>query len=121
MADRPPSWIGDAAVLVLATLGTYGALVFDRPRTAVLVYLLGVLLVGARYGLYRGISAALVASFIYNFFLSEPVFRLGASSVDELVPLLAFNLCAIISGGLAGRLNDRARAAPKPRMPCCSS
>jgi two-component system sensor histidine kinase KdpD len=110
-SDGPRGWLGDAAILVLATLGTYGALVFDRPRTAVLVYLLGVLLVGARSGLYRGVLAALAASFIYNFFLSEPVFRLGAGSLDELVPLLAFNLCAIISGGLAGRLNDRARAA----------
>lgn len=105
------SWLGDAVILTLATTGTVVALDLDRPRTAVLVYLLGVMFVGAMSGLYRGLLAALIASFIYNFFLSEPVFRLGVSSFDELVPLLAFNVSAIVSGGLAGRLNDQARAA----------
>lgn len=110
-ADRAHSWLGDAAILVLATAATYYAIAVDRPRTAALAYLLGVMFVGARSGLRRGIIAALIASFIYNFFLSEPVFRLGVTSLDELVPLLAFNVSAVVSGGLAGRLNDRARAA----------
>jgi two-component system sensor histidine kinase KdpD len=105
------SWAGDAVILGVATLGTIAALDLDRPRTAVLVYVLGVMFVGARSGLYRGVLAALIASFIYNFFLSEPVFTLGVTSFDEMVPLLAFNVCAVVSGGLAGRLNDRARAA----------
>lgn len=108
---RWTSWTIDAAILGLATLCTAVALQLDRPRTAVLVYLLGVLFIGSRSGLYRGIVAALAASFVYNFLLSEPVFRLGASSVDEIVPLLAFNISAVVSGGLAGRLNDRANAA----------
>ena len=108
---RSLSWAGDAAILGVATLGTIVALDLDRPRTAVLVYVLGVMFVGARAGLQRGVLAALIASFIYNFFLSEPVFTLGVTSFDEMVPLLAFNVCAVVSGGLAGRLNDRARAA----------
>lgn len=109
--DVSGGWPADATILVLATAGTYFALMVDRPRTAVLVYLLGVLLVGARSGLYRGLLAALVASFIYNFFLSEPVFRFGVTSFDEFVPLIAFTISAVVSGGLAGRLNDRAKAA----------
>ncbi len=109
--DISTSWVGDAAILALSTAGTYASIALDRPRTAVLVYLLGVLFVGARSGLRRGIAAALIASFVYNFALSEPVFRFGVTSFDQLVPLLAFNISAIVSGGLAGRLNDRARAA----------
>jgi two-component system sensor histidine kinase KdpD len=105
------SWLGDAAILLSATAGTVLTLNLERPRTAVLIYLLGVMFVGARSGLYRGVLAALIASFVYNFFLSEPVFRLGATSLDELVPLLAFNVSAIVSGGLAGRLKDSAGAA----------
>lgn len=105
------SWLLDAAILFVGTAGTYLAIGLDRPRTAALVYLLAVLVVGARSGLYRGLLAALIVSFIYNIFLSEPVFRLGVTSFDELVPLLAFNATAVISGGLAGRLNDRAKAA----------
>lgn len=111
VANAVARWLLDAAILVAGTAGTYLAIDMDRPRTAALVYLLAVLVVGARSGLYRGLLAALIASFIYNFFLSEPVFRLGVTSLDELVPLLAFNATAVISGGLAGRLNDRAKAA----------
>jgi len=105
------SWLGDAAILISATMGTVVALNVERPRTAALIYLIGVMFVGARSGLYRGVLAALIASFVYNFFLSEPVFRLGVTSLDELIPLLAFNVSAIVSGGLAGRLKDRAQAA----------
>jgi len=105
------SWLGDTAILVAATMGTIVTLNVERPRTAVLIYLIGVMFVGARSGLYRGVLAALIASFVYNFFLSEPVFRLGVTSLDELVPLFAFNVSAIVSGGLAGRLKDSARAA----------
>lgn len=64
-------------------------------------------------GVRGGLVAALFASAIYNFFLSEPVLQFGAASADEYVPLIAFNLCAIISGGLAGRLNERARIAER--------
>jgi two-component system sensor histidine kinase KdpD len=104
-------WLLDAMILLLATAGTYLTAQADRPVTSVLIYLTGVIFIGARSGLFRGVAAALVASFIYNFFLSEPRFRLGVTSVDELVPLIAFNLSAFISGGLAGRLQDAARAA----------
>lgn len=64
-------------------------------------------------GVRGGLVAAFFASAIYNFFLSEPVLQFGAASADEYVPLIAFNLCAIISGGLAGRLNERARIAER--------
>lgn len=104
-------WLIDGLILLAATVATYAAADWDRPVTAVLVYLTGVTVIGARSGLYRGMAAALLASFIYNFFLSEPRFRLGVTSVDELVPLIAFNLSAFVSGGLAGRLQDSARAA----------
>lgn len=111
---RPRGRVHDLADVVLfsvATLGTYAAQELDRPITAVLVYLTGVIVLGARSGLSRGIVAALSASIIYNFFLSEPVFRFGVSTLDEAVPLIAFNLSAILTGALAGRLKDRAAAA----------
>lgn len=102
---------GDTLVFALASSGTYLAQLEDRPITAVLVYLSGVLIVGARSGMYRGLIAAILASLAFNFFLSEPVFRFGASTLDEIVPLLAFNLSAIFSGALAGKLKDSAKAA----------
>ncbi len=115
--SRPaPRWLAPAsatALFVATTLLAYLAQGYDRPISAALLYLLGVLLIGAGWGLWPGLIAALSASVIYNFFLSEPVLRFAVSSLDELVPLIGFNLTAICSGALAGRLNDRARAAEK--------
>lgn len=95
----------------LATACAYLAQANGRPISAVLIYIVGVTTIGAISGLRGGVAAALVASGIYNFFLSEPLLQFGAASIDEYVPLVAFNLAAVLSGALAGRLNDRVRAA----------
>jgi two-component system sensor histidine kinase KdpD len=115
-AKPAPAWLSSAAALALfsaSTLFAYLAQEYDRPISATLVYLLGVLLIGAGWGLRPGLISAISASVIYNFFLSEPVLRFTVTSLDEIVPLIAFNLTAICSGVLAGRLNDRARVAEK--------
>jgi two-component system, OmpR family, sensor histidine kinase KdpD len=115
-AKQAPAWLSSAAALALfsaATLLAYLAKTYDRPISSTLVYLLGVLVIGAGWGLRPGLIAAISASVIFNFFLSEPVLRFTVSSLDEIVPLIAFNVTAICSGVLAGRLNDRARVAEK--------
>lgn len=101
----------DLAIFVIATAGTWAAQLWDRPRTAVLVYVIGVMIIGGRSGLARGSAAGVAASVIYNFFLSEPLFRFGVTSSDELIPLLAFNISAVLSGAMAGRLKDSVSAA----------
>lgn len=96
----------DLAIFLAATVGTYYAQLLDRPRTAVLVYVVGVLVIGGRSGLARGIMAGIGASLIYNFFLSEPLFRFGVTEADEVIPLVVFNVTAVLSGAMAGRLKD---------------
>jgi len=101
----------DIAIFALATVGTYFAQMWDRPRSAVLVYLVGVTLIGARSGLAWGVTAAVTASLIYNLFLSEPLFHFSASSAEELIPLIAFNVTAVLTGAMAGRLKDSVKLA----------
>lgn len=101
----------DLGVFSLAVAGTYLAQFGDRPITAVLVFLSGVILIAFRSGLISGMIAAVGASLIYNFFLSEPTFRFGITSADEAVPLLAFNVAAIAAAALVGRLKDSAQKA----------
>ncbi len=103
--------LGNLLIFALATGTVYLAQAADRPITAVLIYVTGVVLIGARSGLLAGLLGALGASFIYNFFLSEPAFRLGLTSADEVVPLIAFNISAIVSGTAAGRLRDSEKLA----------
>ncbi len=98
------SFLGDLAIFSLATAGTYLAQQLDRPITSVLIYLTGVILIGAKSGLQQGVIGAIAASLIYNFFLSEPAFSFGVSTADEIVPLMAFNISAIVTAALAGLL-----------------
>lgn len=109
--QRPYSRAAALAVFILAASASALAQQTSRPVTAAIVFLLGVTLVGALEGLRGGLVAAVLASVIYNFFLSDPVFRFSLTSADEYVPLIAFNLSAAMSGLLAGRLKDRALAA----------
>ncbi|KPL68314.1 hypothetical protein SZ64_09390 [Erythrobacter sp. SG61-1L] len=102
---------GDVMIFSLATAGTYLAQSWERPISAVLIYLVGVMAIGARSGLTWGLAAALSASLVYNFFLSEPVFSFSTPSADEWIPLIAFNASAILSGAMAGRLKDSVKLA----------
>lgn len=110
MAPGLPHWAADALprhllaalVFVCATTFAFLAHSWDRRVTTAIVYLFGVVAVAGIAGLRGGILAALTASLTYNFFLSNPVFRLGLSTAEDLVPLLAFNVSAIASGLLAG-------------------
>lgn len=101
----------DLTVFSLAVVGTYLAQSADRPITAVLVFLSGVIVIAFRSGLANGMMAAVGASLIYNFFLSEPTYRFGITSADEAVPLLAFNVSALVAAALVGRLKDSAQKA----------
>ena len=101
----------DALIFAVAMGCTYAAQQADRPITAVLIFLTGVILVAFRSGLATALVAAIAASLVYNFFLSEPTYRFGITSTDEAVPLLAFNIAAILAGALVGRLKDSARKA----------
>jgi two-component system sensor histidine kinase KdpD len=96
-----------ALAAALAAAAQYG----ERPITAAIVFIFGVTLVGALEGVWGGVAAAVLASLLYNFFLSDPVFSFGLRSADEYVPLIAFNASAAASGFLVGRLKDRAQAA----------
>lgn len=108
-----PGWLLDCILFVVATAGTHLAQVADRPITAVLVYLVGVILIAVHSGVYAALIAAFAASFVYNFLLSEPVFEFGVTTVDEAVPLIAFNATALITGTLVGRLRDTANKASR--------
>lgn len=101
------------AIFITGTLATYVAQTMERPVSAALIYVSAVTMIGAVNGLRGGLLAGIGASFFYNFFFSEPVLDFGVTTSDEYVPLIAFNLSALLSGVLAGRINDRARAAER--------
>lgn len=87
----------------------------QHPVTAAVVFVVVILINGAVGGLAMGLLAAALASIIFNFFLRFPVYQFGFDSIDDVVPLFAFTITAIVSGALSGRLADRARVAENAR------
>jgi two-component system sensor histidine kinase KdpD len=76
-----------------------------------LAFTFAIVLLAAKGGLKVGLIAAVAASAVYNLLLSDPVLRFGVRSIDDLMPLLAFNISAIASGYVTGRLRDEARTS----------
>ena len=111
LMGRVPAQALAVSIFLLATAAAIGAQRTQLPLTAAIIYLLGVTVVGALVGIRGGLAGAVAASLIYNFFISDPVFRFSLVSAEEYVPLIAFNLGAAASALLAGRLKERALAA----------
>ena len=76
-----------------------------------LVFVLGITLAGATMGLGAALLAAMTSFLFYNFYFAEPVLTFRFDTLDDLAPLIVFNLTAVISGVLAGRVRDQAAAA----------
>jgi two-component system sensor histidine kinase KdpD len=100
-----------AATWLVATVAAWLARDTGQPQSSALVYLFGIILIGAIEGVGGGIVAGIFASLFYNFFLTDPLFRFTFGSPDEFVPLIAFSSSAVAAGWIAGRLRDRALAA----------
>ena len=107
-SPRPLVHAISVGCFVAAGLGSAIAQSSGRPITAAILFLLGVVVAGTLEGVWGGLIAALVASLAYNVFLIEPTFRFSLASIEDYVPIIAFNAGAIASGLLTGRLRDRA-------------
>jgi two-component system sensor histidine kinase KdpD len=101
--------LAHALLVVLCLAAGYLTHLNSRPVTTALALVFAVVLVAARYGLRAGIVAGIAVSISYNLVFSDPFLRFGLRSIDDLVPLIAFNLSAVASAYLAGRLRDEAQ------------
>lgn len=99
-----------AATLALSSLAAFAAHDFGEVASA-LVFVLGITIAGALSGLASALLAALAAFLIYNFYLTEPALTFRLATGGDIAPLIVFNLCALVSGVLAGQLKDHAQAA----------
>jgi two-component system sensor histidine kinase KdpD len=98
------------AIVAAATGGGYFWSQLPDARNLSLVFFGAILLTGAWLGTQPALFAAVLAFFSYNFFLIEPRFSLHLGPADFLA-FVAFLVGALLVGGLAGRLSDRARDA----------
>jgi len=108
-----PRLAATAVLFALATAASFLAQDFEKPVTAALVYVLGVTLIGATQGPMLALISALLAAAIYNFAIAEPAFVFRFAGLDDFVPLVAFSICALTSGVLAGRLKSKAQQSQR--------
>lgn len=73
-----------------------------------LFFLVGVLGVASRFGLWPSVYASVLAFLAYNFFLTEPYYTFEVAHQNVLMTLFLFLLVAIVTGNLAARLRDQA-------------
>ncbi|WP_374614779.1 ATP-binding protein [Sphingorhabdus sp.] len=107
-------WRGLARTILVVALATFLAISLNRPFgevAAALIFMLGITIAGALGGLLAALLAAVITFFIFNFFVSEPELTFRIATGRDLAPLIVFNLCAAVTGILAGRLHDRTEAA----------
>ena len=75
-----------------------------------LVFLVAVLIVAIRHGLWPSIFASLLSFFAYNFFFTEPRLTFHIADREVVLTLLLFLVVAILTGNLASRLRAQAAA-----------
>ncbi|MGX1309559.1 two-component system sensor histidine kinase KdpD [Amorphus suaedae] len=75
-----------------------------------LLFLIAVLIVATRRGLWPSIFASLLSFFAYNFFLTEPYYTLHVYSEYVVRTLVLFLIIAVATGNLAARLRAQVQA-----------
>ena len=113
---RAWDWIGQATALMGVGLATLVAFAVERIAENVnlaLVFLLVVLAVGLRFGLWAAITAAAAAAFSYNFFFLEPRYTIYIGSGSDIFTFVVFFAVAMAAGWLTGRVRDQAAATSR--------
>jgi two-component system sensor histidine kinase KdpD len=104
-------WVWSCSIVACVTLLAHLARPLLDLANISLIYLLGVLLCASAAGRSAAIVGALLSFLAYNFFLVPPLYTLHVAHSQDMVQLLLFLLTALLGGGLAARLRDRAALA----------
>ncbi len=80
------------------------------------LYLLAVLIAGARFGLWPSLMASILGFAAYNFFHTEPYFTFSVAKPSDVVSLSFYLLGAIFTGTLASRLKAQVEAMRASQM-----
>ncbi len=102
----------------LAAVGVVTTLCFRlhvNPTTVALVFLVGVLLASAYWGLRCAIIMAVAATAAFNFFFLPPIGTFTIADPQNWVALFAFLVTALVASNLAERARSEAELAKRRR------
>jgi two-component system, OmpR family, sensor histidine kinase KdpD len=105
-----------AAVLAaIAAITTVAYRLHVNPTTVALMFLVGVLLASAYWGLRYALVLAVVATAVFNFFFLPPVGTFTIADPQNWVALFAFLVTALVASNLAERARSEAEEAKQRR------
>ncbi len=73
---------------------------------ASLIFVVGIMLIGAWSGLRAAVGCAVAGAMAFNYFVADPVWQINFDRHTDFAPPAVFVACAVISGLLSGRLRD---------------
>lgn len=106
--DPRPVALG-AGIGVAATLAAAAVAGATGQAAVAMLLAIGIIVAAVAGGLAASVAATLIISLGYTLFLTEPYLTFYLEPGD-LLAIAAFALCALIVGGLSGRLKEQARA-----------
>lgn len=109
-ADLVPYAVAATAVLVALGLGLLLKAIIGIEHVD-LIFLMAVILVAGRYGLWPSVTASIASVLAYNFFFLPPVHTFTISDPAHVVAVVFFLAAALIASNLAGRVRDQTVAA----------
>jgi two-component system sensor histidine kinase KdpD len=105
-----------ALPFVYATVAVAGALGAGELLTALtpipnlsVVFLLAVLLIAVRFGIWPAVYASVLSFLTFNFFFIEPIYTFTVAEPYELLALVTFLIVAVVTSALAGRVRQEAQ------------
>lgn len=112
-APRATAWpylLGAAITLAAGLIGLSIDLRVDIPNIS-LIFVPGVLFIGARFGLAPALAASLFSALAYNFFFTDPRYTFSVSDPSNVVAILFFSITAVIASSGASRLRTQTLSA----------
>jgi len=83
--------------------------------TAGFVYLIGVLLIGAKWGIAESIVSSILAMLCFDFFFLPPIGEFEIAQLQDWVALFAFLVTSITATRLAAQAQTRANEAQESK------
>ncbi len=98
------------ATVAVAVLAAHGLERLTPLPNLSMIFLVAVLVSALRFGIWSGVTAAMLSFFTYNFFFIAPRYTFTVAEPQELLALMIFLVAAVATGGLAGRLREQSEA-----------
>lgn len=107
-----PRSYGMASVIVIATVLVAKLLQHHLalPNLS-MVFLVGVLSIAVRYGLWPSLYACLLSAMMYNFLLIPPLYTFTIAGPQETLAFVVYLVVAVIASHMAARTREQADAA----------